>query len=57
MVITRFIFMVIEFPEFEVIMVRLSNSVFIIAANLAKKIISWNDLNENLFQNTKNSTF
>lgn len=49
--------MVIVFPEFEVIMVRLGNSVFIISANLSKKRIRCNDLIENLSQNAKNSTF
>lgn len=57
MVITRFILMVIVFPEFEVIMVRLGKSAFIIDANLAKKKIRWNGLIENLSKNTKNSTF
>lgn len=57
MVITRFIIMVIVFPEFEVIMVRLGKSAFIIGANLSKKKTRWNGLIENLFQNTKNSTF
>ncbi len=49
--------MVIVFPEYEVIMVRLGNSVFIIGANLSKNKIHWNDLIENLSKNTKNSTF
>lgn len=49
--------MVIVFPEYEVIVVRLGNSVFIIDANISKKRIRCNDLIENLFQNTKNSTF
>lgn len=49
--------MVIVFPEYEVIMVRLGNSVFIIGANISKKRIRCNGLIENLFQNTKNSTF
>ena len=49
--------MVIVFSEFEAIMVRLGNSVFIISANVSKKKIRCNDLIENLFQNTKNSTF
>lgn len=57
MVISRFIIMVIVFPEYEVTMVRLGNSVFIIGANISKKRIRCNDLIENLFQNTKNSTF
>ena len=57
MVISRFIIMVIMFPEYEVIMVRLGNSVFIIGANLSKNKIHCNGLIENLFQNTKNSTF
>lgn len=57
MVISRFIIMVIVFPEYEVIMVRLENSVFIISANLSKKRIRCNDLIENLSKNTKNSTF
>lgn len=57
MVISRFIIMVIVFPEYEVIMVRLGKSVFIIVANLAKNKIHWNDLIKKLFQNTKNSTF
>lgn len=57
MVISRFIIMVIVFPEYEVIMVRLGNSVFIIGANLAKKKTSWNDLIENFSKNTKISTF
>lgn len=57
MVISRFIIMVIMFPEYEVIMVRLGNSVFIIGANLSKKKIRCNDLIENLSKNTKNSTF
>lgn len=57
MVISRFIIMVIVFPEYEVIMVRLGNSVFIIGANLSKNEIHWNDLIENLSKNTKNSTF
>lgn len=49
--------MVIVFPEYEVIMVRLGNSVFIIGADLAKKKTSWNDLIENFSKNTKISTF
>lgn len=57
MVIIRFIMMVIVFPEFEVIMVRLGNSVFIISANLSKNKIHRNDLIENLSKKTKNSTF
>lgn len=57
MVISRFIIMVIAFPEYEVIMVRLGNSVFIIGANISKKRIRCNVSIENLFQNTKNSTF
>lgn len=57
MVISRFIIMVIVFPEYEVIMVRLGNSVFIIGAYLSKKRIRCNDLIENLSKNTKNSTF
>lgn len=57
MVISRFIIMVIVFPEYEVIMVRLGNSVFIIGANLSKNKTHWNDLIENLSKNTKNSTF
>lgn len=57
MVISRFIIMVIVFPEYEVIMVRLGNSVFIIVANISKKRIRWNGLIENLSKNTKNSTF
>lgn len=57
MVINRFILMVIVFSEFEAIMVRLRNSVFIIGANISKKKIRWNGLIENLSKNTKNSTF
>lgn len=57
MVISRFIIMVIVFPEYEVIMVRLRNSVFIIGTNISKKRIRCNDLIENLSKNTKNSTF
>lgn len=57
MVISRFIIMVIVFPEYEVIMVRLGNSVFIIGANISKKRLRCNDLIENLSENTKNSTF
>lgn len=57
MVISRFIIMVIVFPEYEVIMVRLGNSVFIISANISKKRIRCNDLIKNLSKNTKNSTF
>lgn len=57
MVINRFILMVIVFPEFEVIMVRLGNSVFIIVANISKKKIHCNDLIKNLSENTKDSTF
>lgn len=38
MVISRFIIMVIVFPEYEVIMVRLGNSVFIIGAQIYQKI-------------------
>ena len=57
MVISRFIIMVIVFPEYEVIMVRLGNSVFIIGANLSKNKIHCNGLIENLSKNTKNSTF
>lgn len=57
MVISRFIIMVIVFPEYEVIMVRLGNSVFIIGANISKKRIRCNALIENLSKNTKNSTF
>lgn len=49
--------MVIVFSEFEAIMVRLRNSVFIIGANISKKKIRWNGLIENLSKNTKNSTF
>lgn len=57
MVINRFILMVIVFPEFEAIMVRLGNSVFIIVANISKKKIHWNGLIKNLSKNTKDSTF
>lgn len=57
MVISRFIIMVIVFPEYEVIMVRLGNSVFIIGANISKKRIRCNGLIENLSENAKNSTF
>lgn len=57
MVISRFIIMVIVFPEYEVIMVRLGNSVFIIGADISKKRIRCNVFIENLFQNTKNSTY
>lgn len=49
--------MVIVFSEFEAIMVRLRNSVFIISANISKKKIRWNGLIENLSENTKISTF
>lgn len=49
--------MVIVFSEFEAIMVRLGNSVFIISANISKKKIRCNGLIENLSENTKNSTF
>lgn len=49
--------MVIVFPEYEVIMVRLGNSVFIIGANISKNKIHCNDSIENLSKNTKNSTF
>ncbi len=37
MVISRFIIMVIVFPEYEVIMVRLGNSVYIIGCEYIKK--------------------
>lgn len=53
MVITRFMLMVVAFPEFEATTVRLGNSVFIIGSNLSKKKILCNVLIENLFQNTK----
>ena len=57
MVISRFMNNGNMFPEYEVIMVRLGNSVFIIGANISKKRIRCNVSIENLFQNTKNSTF